>query len=105
MIAFSGGNLFPGDRLTKLDPSRLQILRKVTPSLGEAAVPVGLFEHDVQYAFVLPVERPFGRRTLFAVFNPSLKLVDRHLIRGHVRFDAGEKVRWVVGYGEFEGKG
>jgi len=72
LIAFSGGNLFSGDRLTQLDASKLEILRKITPSLGEAAVPVDLFDHDMQYAFALPVERPFGRWTLLAVFNPSL---------------------------------
>ncbi|WP_424681261.1 TIM-barrel domain-containing protein [Frateuria sp. YIM B11624] len=72
LIAMSGGNLFSGDRLTQLDPSKLEILKKITPSLGEAAVPVDLFDHDMQYAFAMTVERPFGHWTLFAVFNPSL---------------------------------
>jgi hypothetical protein len=72
LIAMSGGNMFSGDRLTQLEPSKLEILKKITPSLGEAAVPVDLFDHDMQYAFAMQVERPFGRWTLFAVFNPSL---------------------------------
>jgi hypothetical protein len=72
LIAMSGGNLFSGDRLTQLDAARLEIFRKITPSLGEAAVPVDLFDHDMQYAFAMQVERPFARWTLFAVFNPSL---------------------------------
>jgi hypothetical protein len=72
LIAMSGGNMFSGDRLTQLEPSKLEILRKITPSLGEAAVPVDLFDHQMQYAFAMQVERPFGRWTLFAVFNPSL---------------------------------
>jgi hypothetical protein len=73
LIAFSGGNLFSGDRLTQLEPSKLEILKKITPSLGEAAVPVDLFDHEMQYAFAIKVERPFARWTLFAVFNPDLK--------------------------------
>jgi hypothetical protein len=72
LIALSGGNMFSGDRLTQLDESKLEILKKITPALGEAAVPLDLFDHGMQYAFTLNVERPHGRWTLLAVFNPSL---------------------------------
>jgi alpha-galactosidase len=72
LIALSGGNMFSGDRLTQLDESKLEILKKITPSLGEAAVPIDLFDHDLQYAFTLKVDRPYGQWTLLAVFNPSL---------------------------------
>ena len=72
LIALSGGNMFSGDRLMQLSEAKLEILKKITPALGEAAVPVDLFDRDMQYAFALNVERPFGRWTLFAVFNPSL---------------------------------
>jgi hypothetical protein len=73
LIAFSGGNLFSGDRLTQLEPPKLEILKKITPSLGQAAVPVDLFEHEMQYAFAMKVERPFAEWTLLAVFNPDRK--------------------------------
>lgn len=73
LIAFSGGNLFSGDRLTQLESSKLEILKKITPSLGEAAVPVELFEHETRYAFAMKVARPFAQWNLLAVFNPDLK--------------------------------
>ncbi|GAB2514013.1 hypothetical protein GCM10027084_29480 [Pseudoxanthomonas sangjuensis] len=80
LIALSGGNTISGDRLTQLDDSGLDILKKILPSLGEAAAPVDLFDQDLQHAFVLDVERPFGRWTLLAVFNPDLaRVVTRKL--------------------------
>lgn len=72
LIAMSGGNMISGDRLMQLDASRLEILRKITPALGKAAAPVDLFDHDMPSAFALDVQKPFGRWTLFAVFNASL---------------------------------
>jgi hypothetical protein len=72
LIAMSGGNLFSGDRLTQLDPAKLEILKKITPSLGQAAVPLDLFDGSPGRAFALGVERKFGRWTLLAVFNPDL---------------------------------
>lgn len=70
-IALSGGNLISGDRIDELDPMKLEILKKVTPSLGEAAVPVDLFDSDIPTAFVLHVERPFGAWSVVALFNPD----------------------------------
>ena len=72
LIALSGGNMMSGDRLTQLDPRKLEILKKITPSLGQAAIPVELFDEDSQNTFVLDVDRPFARWTLLAVFNPDL---------------------------------
>jgi hypothetical protein len=127
-----------------LDESKLEILKKITPALGEAAVPIDLFDHDLQYAFTLKVDRPYGHWSLLAVFNPSLtetvarqfplerlgldpmntyvgfdfwkqqlsalfrdydsfslKLVDRHIVRVHLRFGASDKLRWEIRYDEF----
>jgi hypothetical protein len=72
LIALSGGNMVSGDRLTQLDRGKLDILKKITPSLGQAAIPVDLFGDDAQNAFVLHVDRPFARWTILAVFNPDL---------------------------------
>src|SRR5262249_32723086 len=78
IVALSGGNMMSGDRLHELDPVRLEILQKITPSLGQAAVPVDLFDADVPTAFVLHVERPFGKWSVVALFNPDLDTaVDR----------------------------
>jgi hypothetical protein len=72
LIALSGGNMISGDRLTQLDPDKLEILKKITPALGQAAIPVDLFADDSQYAFVSKVDRPFAHWTILAVFNPDL---------------------------------
>lgn len=72
-IALSGGNMISGDRLIDLDPLKLEILKKITPSSGEAAVPIDLFDADVPTAFVLRVERPFGGWWVAAFFNPDLE--------------------------------
>ena len=71
-IALSGGNMISGDRLVDLDPLKLEILKKITPSYGEAAVPVDLFDADVPTTFVLHVERPFAAWSVVAFFNPEL---------------------------------
>jgi hypothetical protein len=72
LIALSGGNVISGDRLTQLDPDKLEILKKITPALGQAAIPVDLFADDSQFAFVLKVDRPYAHWTILAVFNPDL---------------------------------
>ncbi len=71
LIALTGGNLISGDRLPDLDPSRLEILRKVLPSWGEAARPVNLFDTDLHTAFALRVRKSFGEWTVVGIFNPS----------------------------------
>ena len=71
-VALSGGNVISGDRLVDLDPAKLAILAKITPSCGEAAVPVDLFDADVPTTFVLRVERPFAAWSVVAFFNPDL---------------------------------
>jgi alpha-galactosidase len=72
IIAMSGGNMMSGDRLVQLDPYKLDILRKITPSYGVAATPIDLFDADIQTSFVMKVEKPFGAWTIAAFFNPDL---------------------------------
>lgn len=91
LIALSGGNMVSGDRLTQLDASKLEILKRITPALGEAAVPVDLFDQPMHSAFALQVERPFARWTLLAVFNPDLtKTSTRKFELGKLRLDAAK---------------
>jgi len=71
LIALTGGNLLSGDRLPDLDPSRLEILKKVLPSYGEAARPVDLFDTDRHSIFALKVRKPFGEWTVAGLFNAS----------------------------------
>lgn len=72
LIALSGGNVISGDRLADLDPSRLEILRKVFPSCGEAARPIDLLDSDRHTIFALRIRKSFGEWTVLGCFNPSL---------------------------------
>ena len=76
LIAMSGGNMISGDRLTQLDEYKLDILKKITPSLGEAAKPVDLFDDEVQSVFALKIEKPVSPIvagwTVAAFFNSNL---------------------------------
>ena len=71
LIGLSGGNTMSGDRLPDLDPLRLEILKKVLPSAGEAARPVDLFDSDRPSLFALTVRKPFGTWTVAGCFNPG----------------------------------
>ena len=72
LIAMSGGNLVSGDRLIQLDPYKLEILQKITPSFGEAAIPVDLFDDEMQSVFALRIKKHFGEWTVVGFFNSSL---------------------------------
>lgn len=71
LIALSGGNMISGDRLPDLDPTRIEILKKVFPAWGQAARPVDLFDTDRHSVFALKVRRPFGEWTVVGLFNIS----------------------------------
>jgi alpha-galactosidase len=73
IVALSGGNMISGDRMTDLDAPRLDILKKVFPSFGEAARPVDLFEHDRPEIFALRVKRDFGEWLVLGIFNADEK--------------------------------
>jgi len=73
IIAMSGGNMISGDRLTQLDAAKLEILKKITPSFGEAAKPVDLFDSDRQLVFALRIKKQFAEWTVAAFFNASLE--------------------------------
>jgi hypothetical protein len=90
-IALSGGNMISGDRLVDLDPVKLEILKKVMPTYGEAAVPVDLFDADIPTTFVLHVQRPFAAWSVVAFFNPELDVaVERRFPLGRLGLDSGQ---------------
>lgn len=72
IIALSGGNMISGDRLIQLDTYKLEILKKITPSFGEAAIPVDLFGGEMQSVFALKIKKQFGEWTVVGFFNPGL---------------------------------
>ncbi|HOW68085.1 MAG TPA: alpha-galactosidase [Candidatus Paceibacterota bacterium] len=95
LLALSGGNLISGDRLPELDPTRLEILKKILPAWGEAARPVDLFDTDQPTVFALPIRRPFGEWTVIGVFNPSeTDLVTHRLPLDRLRLDP--RKTWVA---------
>jgi alpha-galactosidase len=69
IIALSGGTMISGDRLTELDDTRLDIVRKVFPSYGEAARPIDLFEREKPEIFALSVKTAFEQWTVVGLFN------------------------------------
>ncbi len=71
LIALSGGNMISGDRLIELDEYKLEILKKITPSFGEAAIPVDLFDNNIQSVFALKIKKKFGEWTVVGFFNSS----------------------------------
>ena len=73
IVALSGGNMISGDRMTDLDVPRLEILRKVFPSYGEAARPIDLFERDRPEIFAMTVKKKFGEWLVLGVFNADEK--------------------------------
>jgi len=77
LIAMSGGNMISGDRLIQLSEDKLHILKKITPSFGEAAIPVDLFDGEMQSVFALKVKKSFTDPmfmgwTVVGFFNSSL---------------------------------
>ena len=72
IIALSGGNMISGDRLIQIDAYKLEVLKKITPSFGEAAIPVDLFDTDMQSVFALKIKKQFAEWTIVGFFNSGL---------------------------------
>jgi len=91
IIGLSGGNVISGDRLSDLDNSRLEILRKVLPSYGEAAKPADLFDTDRHSVFALRIKKPFGEWTIAAFFNSGTDQVSRKVDLRRLWLDESKK--------------
>lgn len=95
IIALSGGTMISGDRLPELDGMRLDIVRKVFPSFGEAARPADLFEREKPEIFVLPVSRPFEDWTVVGIFNyESGPAVEKRVPLSRLGLDPGQE--WLA---------
>jgi len=91
LIAMSSGNLVSGDRLIQLDPYKLEILQKITPSFGEAAIPVDLFDAEMQSVFALKIKKKFAEWTVVGFFNSSLTTtVEKKFSLKRLRLDTGK---------------
>jgi hypothetical protein len=61
-----------GDRLTSLDATKLEILKKVFPAYGQNARPVNFFDTDIQTAFAIKVKKEFSEWTVAGFFNSDM---------------------------------
>jgi hypothetical protein len=73
LISLSGGNMMSGDRLTWLDNSKIEILKKAFPATGINARPIDLFDNDPQTCFAASFSKPFDEWIIAGFFNPDLK--------------------------------
>ncbi len=91
IVSLSGGNMIAGDRMTDLDVPRLEILKKVFPSFGEAARPIDLFERDRPEIFALQVKKPFGEWLVLGIFNADEKApAEKVIALDRLGLDAGK---------------
>ncbi|MBK8946819.1 MAG: alpha-galactosidase [Ignavibacteriae bacterium] len=79
IIGLSGGNIISGDRLSDLDFSRLEILKKILPQFGEAAKPVDLFDSDKQNIFITKIKKSFAEWNVVGIFNPTEDLIEKEI--------------------------
>ncbi len=90
IFGINGGPVMLGDDIARMDPARLEMVKKEFPRLPETAVPQDLFESpDPDYAkvFRLPVKREFEEYELAAIFN-----LGNDVMRKTVNLSAGEPV-------------
>lgn len=73
MVSLGGGHLMVSEDLRRLDPERLEIIRRLLPAQPRAARPLDLFENPFPDGYPslwsLPSRTAHGSRTCLAVFN------------------------------------
>lgn len=69
LVVATGGNIILGDRLTMLEPERIDIIRTTLPLYGEAAVSLDMFEQTIPCLWWHHVERPWGSWEVLSVVN------------------------------------
>lgn len=69
MAGMSGSVVTCGDNFTTLKPERAELLAKIFPLTGDAAIPVDLYENKFPQIWHLPVNSPSESWSVVAVFN------------------------------------
>jgi hypothetical protein len=72
LVAFSGGQFFLGDDLTRYTEERLALAEKGLPIYGQAAIPLDLFESpvpDSPHVWRLPVTTAWDQWNVFCLSN------------------------------------
>lgn len=95
IFGINGGPLMMGDDIARLDPGRLEMLKKEFPRLPETAVPLDLFDSpdpDYPKVFRLAVKRDWDRYELAAVFNLGDDVMRKTLDLAQFGAGAGQSV-------------
>jgi hypothetical protein len=73
VVALGGGHLMVSEDLRRVDPARLEIIRRLLPAYPHAARPLDLFENPSPEGYPalwsLSLQTGFGPMTVLAVFN------------------------------------
>lgn len=68
--AVAGNTLFISEAFNVLYPDdRIELLKRISPPTMDVAYPVDLFVRKPAHIWNMPVERPFGKWSILAVFN------------------------------------
>jgi len=68
--AITASTAIPSERFDRDYPEdRLELLKRVSPPTEDVSYPVDLFERTPAAVWNMPIERPFGRWNVVAVFN------------------------------------
>lgn len=95
IFGINGGPVMLGDDIARIDPGRLEILKKEFPRLPETATPLDLFQSvDPDYAklFRLPVKLDWGRYELVAIFNLGNDVMRQRVNLARVGVEAAHPV-------------
>jgi hypothetical protein len=72
--AFAGSTLFLSESLHgKYPEDRIELLKRICPPTMDVSYPVDLFVRRPAQVWAMPIERPFGKWCLLAVFNYTSK--------------------------------
>jgi hypothetical protein len=72
--AFAGNTLFLSEALNEKYPEdRIELLKRISPPTMDTAYPVDLFVRRPAQVWDMPIERPFGKWSVLAVFNYTNK--------------------------------
>ena len=68
--AIAGNTLFVSEAFNvPYPPDRIELLKRISPPTMDVAYPVDLFVRKPAHIWNMPVERPFGKWSVLAVFN------------------------------------
>ncbi|MCC7497124.1 MAG: alpha-galactosidase [Bryobacterales bacterium] len=69
LVVATGGNIILGDRLTLLEPERVDIIRTALPLYGESAISLDMFDETIPSLWWHHVVKPWGSWEVLSVVN------------------------------------